>query len=182
MMFCNANNLPPDVISTKWSEAERVEKSPSATQHCSLSGRFLDYSLREFGLRRPLEMTDIGNALKARNNMFWKCTNRTKQQQFNVSTCRGLHCKPAVPTLFSCPHVDRSKSLMQQTRTRNARPYADNGYFSDISNDSNPYLSIREPNVWTKPTCLPDRNFPLSTQKQKNAWLLSFSVLECYHL
>ena len=53
-----------------------------------LSGRFLGYSLREFGSRRPLEMTDIGNALKARNNMFWKCTNRTKQQQFNVSTCR----------------------------------------------------------------------------------------------
>ena len=76
-----------DVISTKWSEAERVEKSPSTTQHCSLSGRFLGYSLREFGLRRPLEMTDIGNVLKARNNMFWKCTNRTKQQQFNVSTC-----------------------------------------------------------------------------------------------
>jgi len=38
-----------------------VEKSPSATQHCSLSGRFLGYSLREFGLRRPLEMTYIGN-------------------------------------------------------------------------------------------------------------------------
>ena len=39
-----------------------MEKSPSATQHCSLSGRFLDYSLREFGLRRPLEMTYRGNA------------------------------------------------------------------------------------------------------------------------
>ncbi len=26
-----------------------------------LSGRFLGYSLREFGLRRPLEMTYIGN-------------------------------------------------------------------------------------------------------------------------
>ncbi|MEE0873212.1 MAG: hypothetical protein UIH27_07045 [Ruminococcus sp.] len=38
-----------------------MEKSPSATQHCSLSGRFLGYSLREFGLRRPLEMTYIGN-------------------------------------------------------------------------------------------------------------------------
>ena len=39
------------------------EKSPSATQHCSLSGRFLGYSLREFGLRRPLEMTCIGNVV-----------------------------------------------------------------------------------------------------------------------
>ena len=29
--------------------------------HGSLSGRFLDYSLREFGLRRPLEMTYGGN-------------------------------------------------------------------------------------------------------------------------
>ena len=76
-----------------------------------LSGRLLDYSLREFGLRRPLEMTDIGNVLKARNNMFWKCTNRTKQQQFNVSTCRGLHCKPAVPTLFSCPSFERNKTF-----------------------------------------------------------------------
>ena len=28
----------------------------------SLSGRFLGYSLREFGLRRPLEMTYRGNA------------------------------------------------------------------------------------------------------------------------
>ena len=28
-----------------------------------LSGRFLDYSLREFGLRRPLEMTYIGNVI-----------------------------------------------------------------------------------------------------------------------
>ncbi|MEE0872038.1 MAG: hypothetical protein UIH27_01030, partial [Ruminococcus sp.] len=42
---------------------KRVEKSPSATQHCSLSGRFLGYSLREFGLRRPLEMTCIGNVV-----------------------------------------------------------------------------------------------------------------------
>ena len=76
-----------------------------------LSGRFLGYSLREFGLRRPLEMTYRGNVLKARNSMFWKCINRTKQQQFNVSTCRGLHCKPAVPTLFSCPNVDSSRAL-----------------------------------------------------------------------
>ena len=42
---------------------KRVEKSPSTTQHCSLSGRFLGYSLREFGLRRPLEMTCIGNVV-----------------------------------------------------------------------------------------------------------------------
>ena len=42
---------------------KRVEKSPSATQHCSLSGRFLGYSLREFGLRRPLEMTSIGKVV-----------------------------------------------------------------------------------------------------------------------
>ncbi|MEE0874608.1 MAG: hypothetical protein UIH27_14230 [Ruminococcus sp.] len=28
-----------------------------------LSGRFLGYSLREFGLRRPLEMTYIGNGI-----------------------------------------------------------------------------------------------------------------------
>ena len=26
----------------------------------------------------------------------------------SVSICRGLHCKPAVPTLFSCLHVDRN--------------------------------------------------------------------------
>ena len=32
-----------------------------------LSGKFLDYSLREFGLRRPLEMTYIGNVLTDRN-------------------------------------------------------------------------------------------------------------------
>ena len=42
---------------------KRVEKSPSATQHCSLSGRFLGYSLREFGSRRPLEMTSIGKVV-----------------------------------------------------------------------------------------------------------------------
>ncbi len=48
---------------------------------------------------------------------------------------------------------------MQQTQTRNARPYADNGYFSDISKDSNLYLSHREPNVGTMPTYLPDRKF-----------------------
>ena len=28
-----------------------------------LSGRFLGYSLREFGLRRPLEMTSKGNVV-----------------------------------------------------------------------------------------------------------------------
>ncbi|MEE0874980.1 MAG: hypothetical protein UIH27_16170, partial [Ruminococcus sp.] len=27
-IFCFTDRLPPDVISTKWSEAERVEKSP----------------------------------------------------------------------------------------------------------------------------------------------------------
>ena len=41
-----------------------------------LTGRFLGYSLREFGLRRPLEMTYGGNVLNARNDMFWKCNNR----------------------------------------------------------------------------------------------------------
>ena len=40
-----------------------------------LSGRFLGYSLREFGLRRMLEMTYGGNVLIAQNNMFWKCNN-----------------------------------------------------------------------------------------------------------
>ena len=45
------------------SRSDLVEKSPSATQHCSLSGRFLGYSLREFGLRRPLEMTCRGNVV-----------------------------------------------------------------------------------------------------------------------
>ena len=66
-------------------------------------GDFSAKSLRDFALRAPLEMTYGGNVLKARNNMFWKCTNRTKQQQFNVSTCRGLHCKPAVPHFSERP-------------------------------------------------------------------------------
>ena len=44
-----------------------------------LSGRFLGYSLREFGLRRPLEMTSIGNALKAQNDMYRKRVKRAKQ-------------------------------------------------------------------------------------------------------
>ena len=68
--------------------------------------------------------------------------------------------------------------MVRQLRTRNARPYADNGYFSDNSKDSNLYLSSREPNVGTNPTCLPDRNSQLSTlnsQLKNHLCLSTFS-------
>ncbi len=89
-----------DVISTKWSEAERVEKSPSSTQHCSLSGRFLDYSL-----------TRIRLAATARNDIWRKCADCAKQRNISDITSRGLHCKPAVPTLFFCPRVEIIRTI-----------------------------------------------------------------------
>ena len=78
----------------------RAEKSLLATQHCSLSGRFLGYSL-----------TRIRLAPTARNDILRKRANRAKQQCISVLTCRGLHCKPAVPMLFSCPNVDRNETF-----------------------------------------------------------------------
>ncbi len=67
---------------------------------CSLSGRFLDYSL-----------TRIRLAPTARNDILRKRANRAKQQCISVLTCRGLHCKPVVPMLFSCPSVNRSENV-----------------------------------------------------------------------
>ena len=66
----------------------------------SLSGRFLGYSL-----------TRIRLTPTARNDMWRKRANRANEQQVSVLTCRGLHCKPAVPMLFSCPNVDRNETF-----------------------------------------------------------------------
>ena len=43
--------------------------------------------------------------------IYRKCADRAKQQQISGSTRRGLHCKPAVPTLFSCPSVDKIETF-----------------------------------------------------------------------
>ena len=87
----------------------------------SRSGGFSG-KLTRIGLRRPLEMTYRGNALKARNDILRKRANRAKQQCISVLTCRGLHCKPAVPTLFSCPSVDRSETFRASTADAQCAP------------------------------------------------------------
>ena len=113
------------VISTKWSEAERVEKSPSATQHCFLSGRFLGYSLREFGLRRPLEMTYRGKApLKTTHNGKSPTMRHNSTLAFQpVGACIA---SPLCRRCFPVRVLIKSKRLVQHPRrTRNARPYAE---------------------------------------------------------
>ena len=50
IMFCNTDSLPLDVISTKWSEAERAEKSPRRVNRGFLTGRFFGYSLSRIRL------------------------------------------------------------------------------------------------------------------------------------
>ena len=147
-----------------------------------LSGRFLDYSL-----------TRIRLAPTARNDILRKRANRAKQQCISVLTCRGLHCKPVVPMLFSCPSVDRSRTFsttpsggramraptptMDIFRTiaktltsiypagnqTSASPRPKLSTFNFQLSTKNTYLSSREPNVGTNPTCLPDRNSQLST-------------------
>ncbi len=67
-IFCNTDSLPPDVISTKWSEAERVEKSPRRGAVVPCQGDFSAKSLRDFALRAPLEMTYGGNNPTVQNS------------------------------------------------------------------------------------------------------------------
>ena len=48
------------------------------------------------------------------NEILWCLRNKDIFKGFHFAsgiTCKGFRCMPAVPTLFSCPSVDRNKTF-----------------------------------------------------------------------
>ena len=79
----------------------------------SCQGDFSTKSLRDFALRAPLEMTYGGNVQTVQNS------STLPMQPVGACIASPL-CRRCFPVRMSIG----AKSLMQQTRTRNVRPYA----------------------------------------------------------